>query len=352
MIGDFIHFFDPLWITFSVIWFELHHLTIWHFVYATVASVVSFVFAVNTSEETWQKFAWSIAGFALLLAQLGQNNFITDFKVWIALGTIISQIPFIVETAITIWNIIVEIFEFLLAGFIWICTTLFKLFQRLIWLIVTIGHLGVWFYYTGKNTIELIDLFVKVNFYKVIYKEKKTPEFLALRSYFEWFKNNWQAQNDAVNRDYNREWYMGKRFYYKDAEPSRTKKNNNQNSDQSSSNQKQSSYDYTHTKSKKEYEEAYEKYKRDNGYTNQQQQQNSNEKKYKDEYAQFYSSSYYVRLGVSSNATFEEIHKAYLALVQKYHPDKNPSQAKEFTEITQKLNEAHDYFKKQNRKSS
>lgn len=128
------------------------------------------------------------------------------------------------ETAITIWNIIVEIFEFLLAGFIWICTTLFKLFQRLIWLIVTIGHLGVWFYYTGKNTIELIDLFVKVNFYKVIYKEKKTPEFLALRSYFEWFKNNWQAQNDAVNRDYNREWYMGKRFYYKDTEPSRTKK--------------------------------------------------------------------------------------------------------------------------------
>lgn len=350
MISDVIHFFDPLWITFSVIWFELHHLTLWNFAFAIGSFLIASALSSST-EETAHKFIWSVGGIALFIVQIGQNQFLTSYKIWLAFGMIIPHIFLIQESIITLYKILIEICELALVLFTWTWATLFKLFQWIVWLIVTIGHFGIWTYYTGKNTIDLINLFRKVNFYKVIYKNEKTPEFTDLRSYFEWYKNNWQAQRDTMNRDYNREWYMGKRFYYENAEPSRTKKNNNQRSNQSSSGQKQSN-DNSQNNGKKDYEEAYEKYKRDNGYTNQQQQKSSEEKKYKDEYTQFYSSSYFVRLGISTNASFKEIQKAYRDLVQKYHPDKDSSKTKEYTEITQKLNEAYDYFRKQQRKSA
>lgn len=351
MIGDVIHFFDPLWITFSVIWFELHHLTVWHFINAILSIGLALLFSGVTSEGIQYKFAWSFGGIALLLSQLGQNDFLTDFKVWVSLGIILPQIQFIIEVSITTWKILVEIFIYAVALSIWIWTTLIKIFQWIVWLFVTISHLAVWAYFTGRNTIELVDLFFNVNFYKVIYKEEETPEFIALREYYEWFKNNWQAQNNAISRDYNREWYMGKRFYYENAEPARRKKNNNQSSNQSSSGQKQSN-DNSQNNGKKDYEEAYEKYKRDNGYTNQQQQKSSEEKKYKDEYAQFYSSSYFVRLGVSTNATFDEIKQAWKKLQKKYHPDLNPSNTEEFTKIIQQINEAFEYFEKQYKKTA
>jgi curved DNA-binding protein CbpA len=55
---------------------------------------------------------------------------------------------------------------------------------------------------------------------------------------------------------------------------------------------------------------------------------------------------------VSPNASFKEIQKAYRDLVQKYHPDKDAAKTKEYTEITQKLNEVYDYFRKQQRASA
>jgi molecular chaperone DnaJ len=52
--------------------------------------------------------------------------------------------------------------------------------------------------------------------------------------------------------------------------------------------------------------------------------------------------NFYSTLGVSENASKEEIKKAYRGLQMKYHPDKNPSNQQEASNMTQKLNEAYE----------
>jgi len=53
------------------------------------------------------------------------------------------------------------------------------------------------------------------------------------------------------------------------------------------------------------------------------------------------SENFYNILGVSENATKDEIKKAYRGLQMKYHPDKNPG-SQESINMTQKINEAYE----------
>lgn len=61
------------------------------------------------------------------------------------------------------------------------------------------------------------------------------------------------------------------------------------------------------------------------------------------------SENYYKILGVSENATKDEIKRAYRSLQMKYHPDKNPGN-QECINMTQKINEAYETLGDEQRK--
>ena len=51
--------------------------------------------------------------------------------------------------------------------------------------------------------------------------------------------------------------------------------------------------------------------------------------------------NYYDILGISKDASEDEIKKSYRKLAIKWHPDKNPDNKDEFTKKTQTINEAY-----------
>lgn len=72
----------------------------------------------------------------------------------------------------------------------------------------------------------------------------------------------------------------------------------------------------------------------------------SKEEKTNPKYAQFYSSSHYEVLGVSTSATMQDIKKAFRTLAKLYHPDNNLDIIDEVTPVMQKINNSYEYLKK------
>ena len=61
--------------------------------------------------------------------------------------------------------------------------------------------------------------------------------------------------------------------------------------------------------------------------------------------------NYYETLGVTPNATHDDIKKAYLQLVLKYHPDRNPDNLKNAEEKIKNINEAYETLKDPQKRS-
>lgn len=112
-----------------------------------------------------------------------------------------------------------------------------------------------------------------------------------------------------------------------------------------SNNYKEESYQEEQT-----YNESYEEssYQKEEAYNNEKQQNYSYKepKKEYSEFERFYSSSAYIVLGVSENDDFSDIKKAYRKLVRIYHPDLNPNNIEQMTEITQLINQAYQRLEK------
>jgi curved DNA-binding protein CbpA len=93
------------------------------------------------------------------------------------------------------------------------------------------------------------------------------------------------------------------------------------------------------------YKQKHQKFYEENE-TKEEYKEQKTEERYtqssSDEFAQFYSESAYIILGVSSDDDFTTIKKAYRKLVRKYHPDLNPDNIELYTEITQHINDAYE----------
>ncbi|GAB4123454.1 MAG: hypothetical protein OHK0045_16180 [Raineya sp.] len=98
-----------------------------------------------------------------------------------------------------------------------------------------------------------------------------------------------------------------------------------------------------------EFQENYEKYKKYQQKSNQYYQ-----KSYQNSYQNAHSQNseeikYYQWLELPYGSSFEEIKKSYKALMKKYHPDNfhnNETKRQTAEKLSQKLNEAYQYFEK------
>jgi hypothetical protein len=97
-----------------------------------------------------------------------------------------------------------------------------------------------------------------------------------------------------------------------------------------------------------EFQENYEKYKK------YQQQSNYHQKSYQQSYKSNTQQGsdeekYYKWLELPLGSSFEEIKKSYKLLMKKYHPDNfhnNETKRQTAEKLSQKLNEAYQYFEK------
>jgi hypothetical protein len=114
------------------------------------------------------------------------------------------------------------------------------------------------------------------------------------------------------------------------------------------------------SESENDYEEYRYNYQKKENFYKEEENQSFNEDKQESyqetkndygEYARFYSDNAYIVLGVNSDDDFDPtIKKAYKKLVRIYHPDVNPDNIKQATEITQLLNNAYEKLEKYHNK--
>ena len=109
--------------------------------------------------------------------------------------------------------------------------------------------------------------------------------------------------------------------------------------------------EYQYNYQNKQKKEKFYKEEETKSFNEEKQESYQESKKDYGEYERFYSDSAYIVLGVSSDDDFNPtIKKAYRKLVRIYHPDVNPDNIKQATEITQLLNNAYEKLEKYHNK--
>ncbi len=260
---------------------------------------------------------------------------------WIALGGLAPHLRFLIE------DIEEKYYQLkyatINAYYFWLTIyfKVLKILKYIIWLLITIFYLLAWILFGIINFAELTRLVALAIWEKIASKENAKFKD-ELYSYWSWFKQNHEEQKQRRYWNENSEWYEGRKFYFRDAEPQK------QNHKQESNKQENKQQDY---------EKAYDKYKQKHGYTGQEEsksyqksyqnnQSNKQQQSHGSEYDRFFSGDYYAILGVGKDASMKEITEAWRSLLKIYHPDLHPEDVQTYTKIAQKLNEAHAYFKK------
>ena len=261
---------------------------------------------------------------------------------WIALGGLAPHFKFLIE------DIEEKYYELkyatINAYYFWLTVyyKTLKILKYMVWMIVTTWYLILWIYYGLKNFLKLIK-FALLYLWELIIDQVGDTHKYSFYDYSNWFKENHQEQKQRRFWSWDREWYEGKQFYFKDAEPS-------ENSNRSNSNQK-----HKQESNQQKQEKAYDEYKQNHGDSKQEDsksyqndQSSKQQQSHGSKYDRFFSGNYYAVLGVEKDSTFSQIKSAYMKLIKEYHPDLHPENEEEFTKIAQKINEAYEYFKKMN----
>jgi len=229
-----------------------------------------------------------------------------------------------------------------------------RLFKAIIWFTVTLVYLFIWIIQLGINTFTLLFLGISA-LYEKISKANTDTKINIFYEYWQWYKDDWNYQQEQRNyaRDEYRDWYKGTKFYFKNPSQASEFKQSSNSSQNSSSKESENNHNW-----QKEYEDWFKKNKSNEYQQQREHKQNSNDeykqksssenkKSHDEKYERFFEGNYYTILGVQQGASFSEIKKAWKDLVNIYHPDRNPDNEILYTQITQKINEAYDYFKKQ-----
>lgn len=111
-----------------------------------------------------------------------------------------------------------------------------------------------------------------------------------------------------------------------------------------------------------EYQNSYEQeertYSSNNDYSQEQNSSNSQNdytddreenNPYEKEFDRFYSTDYYIIIGVTIIDDYSIIKKKYRELAHIYHPDNNMEEWDKYNEIFKKINEAHEYLQKRHK---
>lgn len=233
--------------------------------------------------------AWFISKFA-------KRTFFRLF--WIALGLFL-----IIESAKLSSHILYDIDTLLGIGFI---LPHFKFFFSWVYSIYNgIKMMSVNSYYFVMTII-----FKFIRFFRWLYSIYK-----KIKSFFSKTENtnNQKEEYKEYKRDY-------------------SNSHNKEKSNRKKQEKQEENYSYNDSHNKKDYN-TYEKIK-------------SDDYKIQDEFKQFFSTSAYIVLAVSTNDDFSVVKKKYRKLIGIYHPDLNPDDIELYTKISQNINEAYEKMKK------